>query len=430
MRRQLIWVFLAGSTMVALAFVVPLGFLVRSTAQDRAIDVARADAAAVIPALVAGSSPQQIQSAMGATTSGRQNRLTILTANGWRFGPEVEESERVDAALDVGTSDIGDTRGGVEVVVAVAGDDGRLSAIRVFVPETELRQGQWRALGALAAVALTLIGLSVFVADRLAVSIVKPTQQLALAARRLGRGDLNTRVEPDGPDELVELSQAFNELGSEVSSMLARERELVAELSHRLRTPLTKLRMRIDQVDEPSLSSDLRRDTDDLTRVVNDLIGEARDTAGIGTPQSDAATVVRERTEFWAALADDQQRPWRFDHGGGTAMVPVSAGDLSAAVDVLIDNVFTHTPDRTALVVGYRAAAGEVGISVGDGGPGLDAQAVDRGVSGSASTGLGLDIARRTAEHCGGRLEVGTSQLGGTEVRLVLPIVSPGTTRV
>lgn len=411
--------------MVALAFVVPLAFLVRSTAEDRAIDVARADAGAVIPALVSGATPQQIQSALGATTSGRLGRMTIVTGGGARFGLAASDSARLAAALESGASAIGDTAGGVEVVVAVAGGDGGLSAVRVFVPESELRQGQWQAWGALGAVALTLIGLSVFVADRLAASIVRPTERLAVAARKLSQGELDAQVVPDGPDELIELSHAFNEIGSEVTSMLSRERELIAELSHRLRTPLTKLRMRIDQVGDANLADALQRDAEQVTKIVNDLIEEARATPGIGAARCDAAVVVQERTEFWAALADDLERPWRFEHTGVSALVPISAGDLSAALDVLIDNVFSHTPDKTPLVVGFASTDTEAKVWVGDGGPGFDVSSLDRGTSGARSTGLGLDIARRTAEQSGGRLSVGRSSLGGAEVGLLLPIVIP-----
>ena len=129
-------------------------------------------------------------------------------------------------------------------------------------------------------VAGVLVALSVAVADRLARSIVRPTQRLAVAAHRLGDGALDTRVEPDGPPELVELSSAFNSLGAQVSSMLERERELVAELSHRLRTPLTKLRMRLEQVGDVSLAEELRGDLDDVATgpdVVDVAVGGVMD---------------------------------------------------------------------------------------------------------------------------------------------------------
>lgn len=425
MRRQLITVFVAISVMIAVAFVIPLGFLVRSTAEDRAIDAGRSDAASLVPALVSGSTRTQIESAAGATRSGRAGRLTVVTSNGWTIGPEVQVSERLDEALSSGVSAIGPVPGGVEVVTAVASGPRELSAIRVFVPNADLRRGQMAAWAALAAVAITLIGMSVLVADRLARSIVRPAQELASAAHRLGEGDLSTKVEPDGPPELIELSGAFNSLGTQVSSMLERERELVAELSHRLRTPLTKLRMRIDQVDDDSLAEELRNDVSDVTQVLNALIKEARSSLGGVAESCDAAAVVTDRVEFWSVLAEDTERPWSFDRGRAPLIVPVAAATLEAAVDVLIENVFAHTDDAVPFVVGFEEQNGRVRVWVGDAGPGLAEQARSRGISGNGSTGLGLDIAHSTAEAVGGSLTFGKSALGGSEVSLVLPKFRP-----
>lgn len=425
MRRRLILVFLAVSTLVATAFVVPLGFMVRRTAEDRAVDSARADAAAVVPALVAGGTREQIETAMAATDAGRDGRMTVMTSQGWLLGPEIGPSARVDDALTSGASGIGDADGGVEVVAAVASGPDELSAIRVFVSDADLRSGQRRAWGALALVGAVLVGISVVVADRLARTVVRPTQDLAAAAQRLGDGDLDARVEPEGPEELVELGGAFNDLGAQVSSMLERERELVAELSHRLRTPLTKLRMRLDQVDDPEVAAALRADVDDVTGVVNDLIHEAR-----GTLTSDrcceVGEVVGERAEFWSVLADDQQRPWRFERARGDLWVAVPRKDLVAALDVLLENVFAHTPEGTALEIGFDRRDGSAQLWVADGGHGIDPASIGRGTSPAGSTGLGLDIARRMATEAGGSLKVRASELGGAEVVVSLPVVEGG----
>ena len=371
MRRRLVLVFVAVSTLVATAFVVPLGFLVRRTAEDRAIDMARAEAGAVVPTLVVDGTRGRIEAAVNSTEAGREDRMSVVTSQGWTIGAEVDQSPRMTAALSSGVSDIGDADGGVEVVTAVATGAGELSAIRVFVPNSELRSGQWRAWGALAGVGLALVGISVVVADRLARSIVRPTQGLARAAQRLGDGELEATVEPEGPEELVELARVFNDLGSQVSSMLVRERELVAELSHRLRTPLTKLRMRLDLVDDPDLTAELRDDVDDVTGVINQLIAEARRTIVVdGT--CDVGEVVTDRAEFWRVLADDQARPWRFEQGRGRLHVGVHRPELAAAIDVLLENVFAHTEEGTALTIGFSEQSGSAQIWVADGGTGID----------------------------------------------------------
>lgn len=414
MRRQLIVVFVAISLMVAVAFVVPLGFLVRSTAKDRAIDAGRSDAAAIVPALVSGTTQEQLEAASGATPSGQAGRLTVMTPGGSIVGPEVQMTEGLDAALTKGLSSIGAVDGGVEIVIAVVSGLGELSAIRVFVPDEELRRGQWTAWVGLAGVAIALVAFTVLVADQLARSIVQP-------ARELAGGDLATRVEPKGPPELVELSGAFNRLGSQVSSMLDRERELVAELSHRLRTPLTKLTMRVDQVDDELLACELHADIVDVTQVVNALIAEARTSLSTADKSCDAAAVVTERVEFWSVLAEDTERPWSFDRGISPLQVPVPAASLEAVLDVLIENVFTHTGDGVHFTVGFEGVKEDVRIWVGDAGGGVGELLLTRGVSGSGSTGLGLDIARSTAEAVGGSVQVGESPLGGSQVTVVLP---------
>lgn len=379
----------------------------------------------MVPALAAGGTEAQIEVAVGVTVAGREGRLTVLGADGLVVGPDIERSPAVNGALVAGASAISTVDGGVEVVTAVASGPGQRAAIRVFVPNSTLRRGQWRAWGALVGMGVLLVMLSVVVADRLARTVVLPTRQLALAARRLGDGDLTATVEPEGPEELVGLAVAFNELGSQVASMLDRERELVAELSHRLRTPLTKLRMRVDTLDDPELADDLRSDVGDLAAVVDDVISEARGSLGAESG-CDVIEVVSERVEFWRVLADDQRRPWYFRRTDGTATVHARRPELAAAVDVLLENTFAHTPEGTAVSIEIVSGSGWVHVAVGDAGPGLEPGSGRRGESAAGSTGLGLDIARRFAEVVGGELDLGTSELGGAEVVLWLPLVSGG----
>lgn len=423
MRRWLVRVFLAVSAMIIMAFVAPLAVLIRTTAEDRAIDAALADAAAVVPALVVGGTVQQVESAVGATKSGNENRLTIVTPDGTVIGAEVGITDRVAAALDSGASGIGDVTGGKEIVSAVADGSGGLSAIRVFVPQGELRQGQWAAWLTLAVVALLLTAIAVAIADRLARTVVRPVEHLAEAARKLGSGDFGARVEPEGPVELVDLGQTFNELGSRIAANFARERELLAELSHRLRTPLTPLRLKIDRVQEVQLADDLQRDVDELTIIINELIEEARRGASRPRPtRCDVASLVSDRVGFWSVLAEDQHRTWRFTQQGDRAPVAIGEDELAAAVDVLIENVFAHTEEGVSLEIRVSLDNESVRIGVHDGGPGIDETLVAVGQSGGGSTGLGLSIATRTAKRAGGEVIIGTSDLGGTLVELVLPL--------
>jgi len=145
---------------------------------------------------------------------------------------------------------------------------------------------------------------------------------------------------------------------------------------------------------------------------------------------SDLAAVTRERAAFWSALAEDDGRPWTVDVAAAADragfVVALSAGEASAVIDALVGNVFAHTPEGSAYALAVRPGDdGTVRLEVDDSGAGIDrpGAAVDRGATRGGSTGLGLDIARRSAEAAGGRLQIEASHLGGARVVLTLPVI-------
>ena len=112
----------------------------------------------------------------------------------------------------------------------------------------------------------------------------------------------------------------------------------------------------------------------------------------------------------------------------GALLVPVAEHELAAALDVLVDNVFTHTADGVGFTVGAARRGTGVRVRVGDGGSGVPASALaERGRSRTGSTGLGLDIARRCVETVGGTFELTTGLDGGVEVRCDFPPAPPRT---
>ena len=213
----------------------------------------------------------------------------------------------------------------------------------------------------------------------------------------------------------------------------------MADLSHRLRTPLTVLRLDAEGLDNPAEARRLADDVDELERAVTGVIRQARKPVqdDIVAAETDAAKIAEDRLAFWAPLAEDQERPFEFvavdaRPGGGTderpapTTVAVSADELEAALDALLGNVFAHTPEGTAFRVEVRMLSdGGISLAVEDAGPGLSPDLVERGVSGAGGTGLGLDIARRTAEGAGGVLRIGRSAEGGARIAMELPTTGP-----
>lgn len=242
------------------------------------------------------------------------------------------------------------------------------------------------------------------------------------------------RVPEEGPTELRSAATAFNSMADQVVQLLANERELAADLSHRLRTPLTVLRLNTASLGDGDAADQTREAVAQLEGEVDTIIRTAREQraqspGATATTASDAAEVIRERMRFWSALAEDEGREARVAGVERPVRVPVARAELAAAVDAMLGNVFRHTPEGTAFSVDVHSggpASQAVIVLVSDAGPGIGdpATALRRGHGdgGPGSTGLGLDIVRRVAESTGGDVRLGRSILGGTEVRVWLAL--------
>ena len=316
-----------------------------------------------------------------------------------------------------------DKQGGRVILQPVFGEGGT-QVVRVAIPPGQLNRGVGRARTILVLLALVLFAGCVLVADMLARSLTRPLAAVGEAAQRLADGDLEVRVTPEGTQETREIARAMNHLASRIGALLTAEREAVADLSHRLRTPITVLRLDAEALSDGAERSRIAGDVNDLTRQVDAVIREARRTERANSgATADVAEVVRERVELWQALADDEGRRVEQEIPDRPLVARVAPTDLGAAVDALLGNVMTHTPQQAAFRVQVEPTDdGLVRVVVEDAGPGLPhVGAAQRGRSTAGSTGLGLDIARRTAEASGGAFEVGRSErLGGARVVMLL----------
>ena len=418
MRLRIILLVVAISSMVLIAFLVPLALVLRTSAADRAVSSATVRAQWMAP-LVATLSGASLKAAVAQVNAeDKTQAITVFLPGGPVLGHLAGRSAGVQLASK-GRSFSTPFQGGVEVLVAVQGLARGTAVIRAFVPGAQLRAGVGRSWLLLGGVGLGLLLLSVAVADQLARSLVRTLRALARAADQLAAGNLGTRAQVAGPREMRQVSTGLNRLAARIGELLAHERETAADLSHRLRTPLTALRIDAESLQDHRERAQLLSDVDGLQRTVNEIIREARRPAVQGTRiVCDAAEVVAGRAAFWQPLADDQERQLGIKIAAGPVLVGVSRDDLAACADILLENVFSHTPEGTAFSVrvSHRAGGG-AWVVVSDGGSGFaDPDAARRGRSSAGSTGLGLDIARRIAEASGGTLTVGRSASGGGSV--------------
>jgi len=422
MRRLLVLYGLAMTSVVLVAFLVPLGLLARSLAQERALDAGQRDAQRVaVFASNAVLDRVHLDAEILAVNGGPRHTTVLLPDETSIGGPAPTSPASKLAAL--GTALTARTDGGVEVLLPSVDSSG-VTVVRTFVPDSELTEGVRKSWLILAGVGAVLLAGTVLAGDRIAGRLARSVLNLSEVAERLGAGDLSARVEPSGPPEVASVGRVLNGLGSRVAGLLAAERELVADLSHRLRTPITALRLDVELLGDAQERERMTGHVDELVRAVDAIVWTARHPLhDVPVARCDATQVVRERARFWGVLAADQGRDLRIDVPEGTLTVGVSADDLGAALDVLVDNVFSHTPDRTPFTLAVRAGGGDViRMVVEDDGPGFaTAHAAERGRSGAGSTGLGLDVARRTAEQVGGRLVLESGAAGGARVVLEVP---------
>jgi signal transduction histidine kinase len=427
-RRALALLVAATTSLVLVAFLVPLALLIRSTTADQAVSSAAGRASALTP-VVATSDNETVELALAAAQADTDQPFTVFYPDGTSAGASAERSAAVELAATRGESLVAQAEGGRVVLVAVGLAEGT-AVIQTFVAATELTDGVVRTWLVLAALGACLVALGVLVADRLARNLVRPVVEASQVSHRLAAGDLDARAVPGGPNEIREVAAGLNHLADRIGGMLREERESVADLSHRLRTPLTALRLEAEALPDGDRSGRIVESVDALERAVTQVINDARSrsdqVAAGGDASCDAAAVMADRVAFWSVLAEDTDRRVDTTVAPGPLPVRVAAADLAAAVDALLGNVFAHTPDGTAFQVRLEGRqGGGARVVVADAGGGFARADVDRGASGAASTGLGLDIARRVAQSSGGAFATGRSALGGAEVTLDLGGLRP-----
>jgi signal transduction histidine kinase len=416
----------AAMSLVLIAFLVPLALLLRSVAADRAVTAATAEVQS-LTSLVAttAENPRALQSAVDLMNA--SDPVTVYLPDGTIVGASVPRTPGVQLAALQGSITIAESNGR-EILVAVQGLRGGTAVVRTFVDEAELTRGVHSAWLVLVILGVLLLALGVFVADRLARSMVRPVDELAAVSRRLASGDLDARARPSGPGEVRAVASALNQLAARIRELVWQEREAVADVSHRLRTPLTALRLDAESLRHPDDASRISGHVETLQREVTALIEDARG-RGSRSEACDAAEVVGERTAFWSVLAQDQDRPMAVQTVPGPLPVAVGKAELAACLDALLGNIFAHTPDGTPYRVRLaRATEGGAHLVVEDEGPGFpDVAVVPRGASGAGSTGLGLDIARQTAQASGGSFNVTRADPRGG-ARIVIELGPPGAT--
>lgn len=278
----------------------------------------------------------------------------------------------------------------------------------------------WRGFRVVALVVLACVvafGVAAMFASWQARRLAAPLVFLAATAEQVGAGQARPQVQPSGVEEIDLVAVELSRTGDRMAGRLAAERQFAANASHQLRTPLTALSMRLEEIQMLSHDEDVREEArisleqiERLVRVVDDLLAASR-TRDAGTTQPlELADVFGQQQEEWAPSFTRVGRSLVFDSDTDVAVL-ATPGALAQVLSTLLENSLKYGDGTTTVSVRpSKATESGVVIAVADEGPGvsddLAPRIFDRHVTSGKGSGLGLGLARDLIAADGGRLEL------------------------
>lgn len=318
------------------------------------------------------------------------------------------------------------------VAVPVLSGVERVGAVRITAPERVISERVDDRVRGLLFVAVLSLLIAVGVAWVFARSVTRPMRRLQLATDRLAAGQLDTRADDTtGPPEVRALATSFNSMASRLGLLVDRQRAFAGVASHQLRTPLTALRLRLDQVaDQIDEDAEVTRsvdaaivETDRLHRMIEGLLALSRaEDAAAGPVEVDLTGIVRERVVHWAPLVAERGIELDVDLPEAVRVLAV-AGSVEQIIDNLIDNALDASPDGSTLSVSIVTGDNVSELHVIDEGPGMTheerSQAFQRFWRGTdaavGGSGLGLAIVHQLVEAADGAAELRSAPSGGID---------------
>ncbi|GEK21677.1 ATP-binding protein [Cellulomonas xylanilytica] len=256
------------------------------------------------------------------------------------------------------------------------------------------------------------IAMAIWQANRLTAPLV----YLAASAEQLGAGQVRPRLEPSGVEEIDLVAAELARSADRMAARLAAERQFASDASHQLRTPLTALSMRLEEImvatDDPDVSEEARislEQVERLVRVVDDLLASSRRLQGGTTEAVRLLEVVHQQEEEWQPTFQAAGRRLVVEVDR-TTQVLATPGALAQVIATLIENSLKHGAGTTTVRSRPSGPSGAVVVEVADEGAGvpddLAPRIFEREVTSGKGTGLGLALARDLASADGGRLEL------------------------
>ncbi len=333
--------------------------------------------------------------------------------------PYVGRNGQIEASVLVRTLDDQVYRAGPDLtgrLVSVQDTTSSGATVLLYVSWWDLFWRSARVIALVIGAALVAfaagIGMAVLQANR----ISRPLVYLAASAEQLGTGQVRPSLEESGIEEIDLVAAELSRSADRLAGRLAAERQFASDASHQLRTPLTALTMRLEEISLVASEEEVREEArvsleqvERLVRVVDDLLATSRRAQGGTTEAVQLAEVVRQQEEEWAPTFERAGRRLVLDVDASTQVL-ATPGALAQVLATLIENSLKHGAGTTSVRSRAGGPSGGVVVEVSDEGVGvpdeLAPRIFERGATSGKGTGLGLALARDLASADGGRLEL------------------------
>ncbi len=312
--------------------------------------------------------------------------------------------------------------------VPILHDGVTAGAVRVTQSVAAVHDAVLKAELAIALIGLSVLALGLLAGAVLAGQIARPLRRLEAVARRVAQGDLRARAEVEGSREQRSLAGSFNHMTDRIAALLSSQQDFVADASHKLRTPLTGLRLRLEAArelsEDPEAGEEIDAaitEVDRLARTVDELLQLSRSgsRSPVGT-EIDLRDLAADMITRWQVEAGDRAITLTLAADGAAGTVFAARADLERALDVLIENALHYSPPGSEVTV----ATGRSRVEVRDRGAGVASDERElvferfrrgrAGADGPPGSGLGLPIARELAREWGADVTLEARRGGGT----------------
>jgi signal transduction histidine kinase len=432
------------------AFGVPLALNLsaRVNAEVRTQAQAQADLVAATAAdLLGTASRTELGTLVRTAASSVRGRVVIVSATGRvladsagpaELGTSYESRPEIETALDGRPVQVQRASRTLDQQILATAvpiiHDGRVAgAVRVTQSVAAVHSAVLHVELAIGLIGLIVLALGLLAGGLLAAQIARPLRRLEAVARRVAQGDLRARAAAEGSLEQRSLSSSFNEMTDRIARLLGAQQDFVADASHQLRTPLTGLRLRLEEAKAlasdpgaPELDAAIR-EVDRLSHTVDELLRLSR--AGkrrLDGSRVELGDLVADALQRWRPHASDRAITLERRRDDGPGEVWAARADLERALDALLENALAYSPAGSTVTV--ACARGR--IEVRDRGPGIPADERElvfarfhRGRAGryaARGDGLGLSIARELAREWGGDVTLEDRAGGGTVAIIAL----------